>query len=73
MEYAAPLCYLYPEQSSCMAMFCSMYARFWCRLHVIDDTAGKEATLISLCALFLHLLQVTSTNDEAVIAKSWKG
>ena len=35
-----------------------MYARFWCRLHVIDDTAGKEATLISLCALFLHLLQV---------------
>lgn len=41
-----------------MAMFCSMYARFWCRLHVIDDTAGKEATLISLCALFLHLLQV---------------
>lgn len=58
VEYAAPLCYLYAEQSSCMAMFCSMYARFWCRLHAINDTGGREATLIPLSALFLHLLQV---------------
>lgn len=35
-----------------------MYARFWCRLHTIDDTAGKHATLVSLCVLFLHLLEV---------------
>ena len=39
-------------------MFCTMYARFWCRLHTIDDTAGKDATLVSLCVLFLHLLEV---------------
>lgn len=39
-------------------MFCSMYARFWCRLHTIDDTAGQDATLVSLCVLFLHLLEV---------------
>lgn len=39
-------------------MFCGMYARFWCRLHTIDNTAGKDATLVSLCVLFLHLLEV---------------
>jgi len=58
VEYAAPLCYLYAEQASCAVMFCSMYARFWCRLHTIDNTAGKDATLVSLCVLFLHLLEV---------------
>lgn len=58
VDYAAPLCYLYAEKASCAAMFCSMYARFWCRLHTIDGTAGKDATLVSLCVLFLHLLEV---------------
>lgn len=58
VEYAAPLCYLFADQASCAALFCSMYARFWCRLHTIDDTAGKHATLVSLCVLFLHLLEV---------------
>ena len=58
VDYCAPLCYLYAQHGSCAAIFCSMYARFWCRLHTIDDTAGKDATLISLCVLFLHLLEV---------------
>ena len=58
MEYAAPLCYLYAEQASCAVMFSSMYARYWCRLHTIDNSAGKDATLVSLCVLFLHLLEV---------------
>ena len=59
VDYAAPLCYLFADQASCAVMFCSMYARYWCRLHTIDDTAGKHATLVSLCVLFLHLLEVT--------------
>lgn len=57
VDYAAPLCYLFADQASCAVMFCSMYARYWCRLHTIDDTAGKHATLVSLCVLFLHLLE----------------
>ncbi|DBB03987.1 TPA: hypothetical protein ACH3X1_013053 [Trebouxia sp. C0004] len=68
VEYAAPLCYLYAEQASCAIMFCSMYARFWCRLHTIDNTAGKDATLVSLCVLFLHLLE----EGEAEVAEHLK-
>ncbi|KAL0040686.1 hypothetical protein WJX79_001665 [Trebouxia sp. C0005] len=68
VEYAAPLCYLYAEQASCAVMFCSMYARFWCRLHTIDNTAGQDATLVSLCALFLHLLE----EGEAEVAEHLK-
>ena len=58
VDYAAPLCYLFADQASCAVMFCSMYARYWCRLHAIDDTAGKHATLVSLCVFFVHLLEV---------------
>ena len=65
MEYAAPLCYLFADQASCAVLFCSMYARFWCRLHTIDDTAGKHATLVSLCVLFVHLLEVCCQMDQS--------
>ncbi|KAL0056276.1 hypothetical protein WJX82_009498 [Trebouxia sp. C0006] len=68
VEYAAPLCYLYAEQASCAVMFSSMYARFWCRLHTIDNSAGKDATLVSLCVLFLHLLE----EGEAEVADHLK-
>ena len=64
VEYAAPLCYLFADQASCAVLFCSMYARFWCRLHTIDDTAGKHATLVSLCVLFVRLLEVCCQMDQ---------
>ena len=41
-------------------MLLALYRRFWCRLHSIDGTSGQHATLISLCALFQHLLMVSS-------------
>ena len=65
VEYAAPLCYLCADQASCAVLFCTMYARFWCRLHTIDDTAGKHATLVSLCVLFVHLLEVWCQTDQS--------
>ncbi|KAA6421890.1 MAG: hypothetical protein FRX49_08209 [Trebouxia sp. A1-2] len=58
VEYAAPLCYLYAEQASCAVMFCSMYARFWCRLHTIDNTAGQDATLEGEAEVAEHLKAV---------------
>ncbi len=60
INYAAPLCYLYAEPSDCGRMLLALYRRFWCRLHSIDGTGGQHATLISLCALFQHLLMVSS-------------
>ncbi|KAL3154472.1 hypothetical protein ABBQ32_013938 [Trebouxia sp. C0010 RCD-2024] len=40
-----------------------------CRLHTIDDTAGKHATLVSLCVLFLHLLE----ESEGEVAQHLRG
>eukprot|EP00474_Spongospora_subterranea_P011563 CRZ12021.1 hypothetical protein [Spongospora subterranea] len=54
---AAPLCYLFQQAEQTYFVYRQMYARYFCRLHLISS---RKDTIIYLCKLFEDLVQSDS-------------
>ncbi len=52
--FVAPLSYIYPNAVDALLVFRHMFARYWCRLNVVNT---DDNCLLLLCKLFEDLLQ----------------